>query len=113
MKKRIKFLLLLLTLGLLGTSCTDSGGVEESRDFVMKAAVTGIGERIEVNVFRAEYAEGIYWLVTDDGTLICDNAGNKISLADIKEGDNVEIRYNGQVMMSYPPQVYAISIKKI
>ena len=117
MKKIIKTLILLLTLGLLN-SC-GSAGVEENTDenssvkFEMKANVTNVSDRLEVDVYEAEYAEGIYFLVVDNNTIFLDSDGKKISLSDVKIGDKISIEYSGQVMMSYPPQVYAIKITKI
>ncbi len=43
--------------------------------------------------------------------LIYDKDGKEITLKDIKEGDIVEISYNGLVMESYPAQISAYRIK--
>ena len=111
MKKVIKCILMLVTLGLM-TSCADDK-VSAKGDFSMKAVVQSVGEKIEINVYEAEYAEGIYWIVYDKNTVFADEDGNKISLSEIKAGDKIEVFFSGQVMMSYPPQVYAISIVKL
>lgn len=111
MRRIIKCILMLLTLGLI-TSCGDDN-LSVKGDFSMKAAVQSVGEKIEVNVYDAEYAEGIYWIVYDENTAFADKDGTKRSLSDIEVGDEIEIRFSGQVMMSYPPQVYAISIVKL
>ena len=120
MKRLIKILLLLITLGALSSCGAEEGGIvnenppaeETSDNFVMKATVTGIGDRIEINVYEAEYAEGIYWLVTDENTELIDSKGERISLSGLDIGDKITVEYSGQIMMSYPPQVYAIKIKK-
>lgn len=112
MKKWFRLILFLLTLGLL-SSCGEGDSIESKSDFSMKATVTNVGERIEVDVFEAEYAEGIYWLVIDNNTKTVDESGESISLSELKVGDKIEIEYNGQVMMSYPPQVYAIRITRL
>lgn len=120
MKRLIKILLLLITLGALSSCGAEEGGIvnenppaEEIGDnFVMKGIVTGISDKIEINVYEAEYAEGIYWIVIDKSTEIIDSSGNKISLSDVNAGEKIAVEYSGQVMMSYPPQVYAIKIKK-
>ena len=113
MKKILKTILLFFSLGLLASCGENNSGDVISSRFAMKATVTNIGDRIEVNVYEAEYAEGIYWLVTDKNTIVTGQKGEELSLSDIKLGDNIEVEYNGQVMMSYPPQVYAITIKKL
>ena len=89
-------------------SCNDGGG--EPR-FEMKATVTALGEKLEVDVTEAEYAEGIYWIIISDITEITNSKGEKISRDEIDVGDKVIITYNGQVMMSYPPQVVARKIE--
>ena len=101
---------MLLTAGML-VSCGDTGSIKA--EFSMKAVVESIGEKIEVTVYEAEYAEGIYWIIYDDSTVFVNKSENKISISEINVGDKIEIFYNGQVMMSYPPQVYAIGIKKL
>ena len=80
--------------------------------FKMEAVVTDLGERMAVDVTESEYAEGPFWIITSDKTEFLDKDGNKISSSEIKVGDSVVIVYNGQVMMSYPPQVAALEIRK-
>ena len=96
-------------------SCFDGAGEPEgytpSDAFSMKATVERIGDRIEVNVTEAEYAEGPYWVITSDATVYLDRDGNAIARSDLKVGDTIEIFYSGQVMMSYPPQIVAKKIK--
>ena len=82
-------------------------------EFKMKAEVVSLGEKIEVNVYEAEYADGIFLLITDEKTGFRDALDAQILRSDISVGDHIEITYSGQVMMSYPPQVYAIKIQKI
>ncbi len=111
MKKTLKTLLVLLSLGAL-VCCNGKNEREEPR-FKMKATVEDVNEKIEVNVYEGEYASGIYWLVVGDITKYVGANGEAISLADISLGDRIEVTYNGQVMMSYPPQVAALEIKKL
>lgn len=82
-------------------------------DFRMVATVTELGEKITVDVTEAEYASGIHWIIVSDETAIVTKDGYKLSREDIKVGDKVEITYNGQVMMSLPPQIVAISVKRL
>lgn len=129
MKKQIIALLSLLLILLL-VSCagpvgdpangptndpadTEGEGVVDNDTFKMIATVESVGAKIEVNVTEAEYAFGIYWVITTDTTEFLDENGGQITRADIKVGDTVEIRYNGQVMMSYPPQIVALRIIKL
>lgn len=81
-----------------------------NEDFSMTAKVLSVGERLEVEVISAEYAEGVYWVIVGSDTEIFDIDGNSIEKNDIQVGDIVKIEYNGQVMMSYPPQIVARSI---
>ena len=107
MKKAVISILIFFALVMM-ISCT---GESEMNSFKMKARVDNIGDRIEVTVIDAEYAEGIYWLVVGDLTEYKDEDNSIIEKSDISIGDIVEITYNGQVMMSYPPQIAALEIK--
>ena len=89
-------------------SCSDVGGDPK---FEMKATVTALGEKLEVNVTEAEYAEGIYWIIISEETEILSSDGKNTSREEISVGDELIITYNGQVMMSYPPQVVARKIQ--
>lgn len=117
MKNLTRMILLLLALGTLSSCGTKESENENTNNtdgkFVMYAEITNIGEKIEVNVYEAEYAEGPYWINTDTATAITDASGKKISVSDLNAGDKIKITYNGQVAMSYPPQVYAIKIAKV
>ena len=83
---------------------------ERTDGFVMTAEVKSVGERVEVDVISAEYASGIFHILVNDGTVILSSDGREITKQDLKAGDTVEITYNGQVMLSYPPQVVAHKI---
>ncbi|MBO5879293.1 MAG: DUF3221 domain-containing protein [Clostridia bacterium] len=108
--KRIIGCFLILIIALACLSCE---GESEVQTFKMKAKIDKIGEKIEVTVTEAEYAEGVYWLVIGDLTEFQDSDGASAHISDFSEGDFVEITYNGQVMMSYPPQIAALKIKKL
>ena len=86
-----------------------NGGEQGNRESVkMTATVKNISDKIEVEVIEGEYgASGIYWVITYDETAFAGKDGEKITRADLKVGDTVEILYGGQVMMSYPPQIVA------
>ena len=117
MRHFIRIILLLLAIGTLSACGTKEGGSENTENtddkFIMYAEITAVGEKIEVNVYEAEYAEGPYWINTDKDTIITDKDGKKISISDLKAGEKIKITYNGQVAMSYPPQVYAVKISKV
>ena len=72
----------------------------------MTAKVTAIGDRIEVEVIESEYTAGPHWVITTNETVFEKN-GRKIKREGISIGDTVEIYYNGQVMLSFPPQIVA------
>ena len=112
--RKLGLLALLLILPML-FACGETEDNEKtmSDGFKMEAVVTGLGEKIEVEVTKAEYATGPFWIITSEKTEFLDKNGAKISKSDIKIGDTVKITYNGQVMMSYPPQVSALEIIKI
>ncbi len=80
--------------------------------FVMIARVTGINDHIAVEVIESPYATGTYWVVTSSDTLFYDKTGNEITGLDISVGDIVSLVYTGQVMLSLPPQIIALSITK-
>ena len=113
--KRISLVAFILLLPLL-FACSKGGSDNMNNDakdkFQMKATVTMVGEKIEVEVIESEYASGPFWIITSDSTAFLNASGKKITREDIKAGDTVTVTYNGQVMMSYPPQVVAITIKK-
>ena len=118
MKKILSILVLALALPVLfacgGDGGSQSGEGEESPDtFTMKAEILALGELIEVNVTEAEYASGLYWIITSDKTEFLDKDGMKTEKTALAVGDTVYITYNGQVMMSYPPKVAALSVKKV
>lgn len=109
MKKTVGFIIIMICLSVL-FSCSDGGGEPK---FEMKATVTALGEKLEVSVTEAEYAEGVYWIIISDETELLSSLGEKISRDEIAVGDELIITYNGQVMMSYPPQVVARKIQII
>ena len=93
------------------TPSEDGDGKGGDGGFRMKAKITGFGSRVEVDVIEAPYTSGVHWVITNENTDIKDENGKKIAREELAVGDVVEIEYNGQVMMSYPPQIAALSIK--
>lgn len=123
MKKIFSFLLLFPLLLLLPCCAkeTDTPDTPEAEpeealqdNAGMTATVTAVSDKLEVNVIEGEHgAEGIYWVNTSAQTAFTNTNGEPITRADIKVGDTVEIRYTGQVMMSYPPQIVAVRVTVI
>lgn len=112
MNRLTKIALLALALPVL--ILTGCGNRRAERDGVkMTARVTAVGERIEVEVIESEYTSGPYMIITDSDTEYLGKDGGQILRSAIKVGDTVEITYSGQVMLSYPPQVVAYSIKNV
>ncbi len=112
MNRLTKIALIALALPvLILTGCKRGGADREG--VKMTARVTAVGERIEVEVIESEYTSGPYFIITNSDTEYLGKDGGKILRAAIRVGDTVEITYSGQVMLSYPPQVVAYSIKKV
>ena len=105
MKKVILSLFVVFSL-LIYSSC---GGMETK--FKMRAVVRDVNEYIEVEVVDSEYADGIYWVRLSNECKYY--VGDKeIDSFELSVGDEIEIMYSGQVMMSYPPQIVAKEIRK-
>ena len=85
-------------------------GSKPGSGFAMIAEVKKLGEKLEVDVIKADYTSGVHWVITPNETEYYDKDGNRIDRSDIKVGDIVEILFSGQVMMSYPPQIVAAKI---
>ncbi len=122
MNKRIFALALaFITLLLVGCNSIDSdnsenpafggGNMNRGDGFVLKAIVQGVyDDRIEVEVIESDYAFGIYWVRTGDQTSYSLADGSSATRSDIKAGQTISISYNGQTMMSLPPQIVAHGI---
>ncbi len=98
-----------------GNASKDTGGNdasvdEESGGVKMIARITELGERLTVEVLESPYTSGIHWVITSTETTYTARDGKAIERKDLKVRDTVEILYNGQVMMSYPPQIVAVKI---
>ena len=104
---RLFSVLLLLPVMLLA-SCKRERDGEDT--VLMVARITSLGERIEVEVLESEYTSGPHWVLTPDETVFENSGGGRISRDELAVGDTVEIYYNGQVMLSYPPQIVAHKI---
>ena len=81
--------------------------------YKLYAIVKEVGDRLEVEVVESDYAFGIYWVIVSDATELFLSDGTRASLSDIKAGDKIEIVYNGQTMLSYPPQIVALGVKVV
>ena len=76
----------------------------------MTAEIVKIEEKIEVTVLESPVAEGPYLVITGEQTVYRNAKGKSVTRDDLAVGDTVCIAYSGQVMMSYPPQIVALSI---
>ena len=108
-----KFLITVLGFALLPIlfSCKDKEKNEAAGSFKLLAIVKNVGEKLEVEVIESDYAFGEYWVITPNETKYTDKSGTEINRSDLKNGDKIEITYGGQVMMSFPPQIVASSVK--
>lgn len=115
MKYSLKFILFILIISVFAfssISCeneNEGDGTEPS--FSMKARLVANSEKLEVDVIEAEYASGIFHVITSEETEFYKSNGEKIKKSDLVEGDVIIIEYSGQMMMSYPPQIVALKIR--
>lgn len=107
MRKKLKRLCVLVIAPLLFCiGCNQP----QTEGFVMKAKITAINSRIEVEIISDQYNSGVMWVNLPDNLTIVNEHGEKISVSDLAVDDQIEICYNGQVMMSYPAQIVAKKI---
>ena len=109
----MKTILALLSISMLLCCHSDSGAPSGAREpeFVLKAEVLELGDKILIDVYEGEYASGKYLVIIPDGVSITGKDGEKLTRGDIKPSDRLQIVYNGQVMMSYPAQIVAREIR--
>lgn len=103
-----KFLLILLSL-ILPCAFVSCNKDEPGRVY-MTATVTALTEKLEVEVTKSNYTSGTHLVIISDRTEIYNKNGEKVTRDAINIGDSLEIMYNGQVMLSYPPQIVAHKI---
>ena len=102
---------LLLLVALLCLSACGGGENPEGEEFSMIAKIVRIEEKIEVTVTESPVADGPYLVITSENTVYKNAKGKKIARKNLAVGDSITITYSGQVMMSYPPQIVALSIQ--
>ena len=112
MKRVLCIIMIISNFGARGSYC-NGGSENANRSFTMIAEVRDVGEKIQVEVLKSQYAVGTYLVITSDKTEFYSKEEGGISRSDILVGDTVEIVYGGEVMLSYPPQIVATKIKKI
>lgn len=117
MKKIFNLINLVLALILL-CGCMDFGlrsdQDQNSNSPRMVAEIIAIGDKIEVEVIEGDYgANGVYWINYSSTTTIVSKDGGKLKLGDLSVGNRIEVIYNGQVALSYPPQIVAKKITKL
>ena len=111
MKKLIIVLLLLLSVMPIMISCGNNNENEEG-NMIMTAEIVQIERRYIIVEAEDENTFGKYQVNIDDSiTKYFDKENNEISKKALKEGDKVEITYNGQVTRSLPPQIFGQIIK--
>ena len=112
MRKFILMIIFLIIVPHIG-GCNNMKEEEEINLFTLKGIVKNVDEKIEVEVIESDYAFGIYWVITFEETKFINNKGVAITKEDLENEDVIKITYNGQVMMSYPPQIVAYEIELI
>ena len=108
MRKKI-LILALMAMMLFATGCPkyEENYEPQGEAFVLKAVVNAVTDRLEVEVIESDYAFGVYWVLINENTKFGNKDSKTISLSDVKPGNTIEITYNGQTMLSYPPQIVA------
>lgn len=76
----------------------------------MNGVVTDVGDRIAILVTEDAYKDQPMHVLTNEKTLFFDESGNQTTKSSIKVGDTILVTYSGQVMMSYPGQISALTI---
>lgn len=109
MKKLLLTFLAVLTVVLLPTLSACKNDMNE--EFILKAKVLSVGDKIEVEVIESDYAFGVYLVITSNETEFLNASNAVINKNDLKTNSVIEITYGGQVMMSLPPQIVAKKIK--
>ena len=82
----------------------------ESESFKMIAKINENASEFFVTIIESEYSSGDFCIIVSENTEYLTADGKKIQKEDLKVGDTVEIIYNGQIMLSYPPKVVALKI---
>lgn len=119
MKKILLIFVLILSLSLFVTAC-DGGDNDNENDnateddnvsekIKMTAKIINISDVLEVEVIEDPYNSGIFHVHVGNDTKITSD-GKNISTSELAVGDEIEIYYSGQVMLSYPPQINARKI---
>jgi hypothetical protein len=109
-KKYTRLLLLALALPLM---LSMSPAPKLDGRVSMIARITEMGERITVEVIESPYTSGTHIVHTPPETVYLGENGEPISRDALAVGDIVCIRYSGQVMLSYPPQIVAAEIRRM
>ena len=113
MKKAILLFHLFVALPLLvcgRTHASTSTDTDAPPRFTMEATLTELSDRLTVEVTKSAYTSGTHLVIVNESTVIQEASGQRIMPTDLKVGDRLSILYNGQVMLSYPPQIVALSI---
>lgn len=104
----------LLLLACLLCACSPRQEVINMNGVKMTAIIKNLDGKIEVEVIEDEYnGSGLYWLNISNETVFADENNETIRRSDLDVGDVVEITYDGKVMLSYPPQIIVLKIKRI
>lgn len=101
-------LLVPVAFSFAGCAPSDNAGLNEG--YILRGVVRNIDDKIEIDITEGEYAEGIYLVIYSSAKFVRKN-GEVASISDLSVGDEIEVTYGGQVMMSYPPQVAASMIR--
>ncbi len=108
--KRLILWFLLLPLAICFTvGCNNQGG---NKNLIMQAKIIKVNEdnSLLVEIIKDEYNSGEMCVLIGNKTKLVNKNGEKIAFSELNTGDNVQIEYTGQVMLSYPAKINAIKI---
>ena len=113
--KRINLIFLVFLCFAVLISCKedyDVGGVGDigGGSACLVGEVTAVNGGIDIIAEETEFTSGPYHILVNDNTKFVFENGQNASISDVKAGNKIEIIFNGQVMLSYPPQIAAQKI---
>lgn len=108
MKRIFRLFPLLLCLPLL-FAC--SPAPDDDGSPFLRGTVTSFDGELAIEVSEGSHgAAGPYWVILGESTRYYGKDGQEIPRPELKSGQSLEVHYNGQVMLSYPPKVAALSV---
>ena len=108
--KKINLIFLFLICFAVLISCNEEDYDIGGGSACLVGEVTAVNGGIDIIAEETEFTSGPYHILVNDNTKFVFENGQNASIADVKAGNKIEIIFNGQVMLSYPPQIAAQKI---